>query len=313
MNSSDIIFVTLGDSWTLGHGTQYVPGMSEDEFTQSLKITDQQDDLSFRGILSKKYNMLNINLSFVGSSNQRQFRLAKEFFTSTRFKKLQDEGKQFLVFWALTTTARNEFFLLDCGRYVNFRYNYLDTHHYKNHPLPKAFIAYSYDHLNEINLISQEISFWNSWFKMSGIKNLWADTFEHNPYYSMTFSQTHKETYMNIAGPGWPQWERFLKRDFANVSNEILEEISAEDTIFKDHVTNTQQVENFVLDHPTTRDLYSNLLRFNNQPVLDIPWKENTELVKMGILNPYTKHPTTLGQKQLAELINPYINQALSH
>lgn len=313
MPPSDTIFVTFGDSWTLGHGTQYNSGMSEDEYTRALDIKDQQDELSFRGQISTQFGMSNINFSSAGSSNQRQFRLAKEFFTSNKFKKLQDAGKQFLVFWALTTTARNEFFLTECRQYINFRYNYLDTHPFKNHALPKAVISYSYDHLNEVNVISQEISFWNSWFKMAGIKNLWADTFEHNPYYSMVFDQTHKESYINVSGPDWPHWEKFLARDFQNVSSNILEEISMLAPIFKEHVDNPQHVDNFILEHPSTRDLYSNLLRYNNMEVLDIPWKSDTRLVQLGILNPYTKHPTKLGQKQLAELINPYINQALSH
>ena len=96
--------ITFGCSWTKGIGITYEKGMSEEEFKKGgLFRTNHNlmNQYSFRGILSKRLGFENINHASGGSSNQRQERLATEYFNT---HSLEDT----VVLWGITSIVRNE-------------------------------------------------------------------------------------------------------------------------------------------------------------------------------------------------------------
>jgi hypothetical protein len=172
------LFITFGCSWTWGVGAGYVPDLGSKDSQEYRDIAWNEDianNYSFRGILCKKYNFVNKNFAEPGSSNQRQFRLAKLFFTSLEFKRLQADFDQIIVLWALTATDRNELYLVNKKGFSNFTYS-------NGTPEGKAIVAYFYDHGNEVMQLETEMAFWNDYFKSKNISNLWVDTFNHHTY-----------------------------------------------------------------------------------------------------------------------------------
>ena len=171
------LLITFGCSWTFGVGVNYTQGISLDQFKNSAWDEVNCSCLSFRGLLSKKYNLVNRNWACGGSSNQLQFRLAKLFFSSDEFKELQKTFDQILVLWGITSTARNEMFSIDDGKLINFFYSHKSN-------LAKMLVNYSYSHDNEVDQLSMEMRHWNTFFKNLNINNLWFDTFNHHHYHS---------------------------------------------------------------------------------------------------------------------------------
>lgn len=169
------LLVTFGCSWTLGVGVGYTPGMSEDELKKIAWQPEICDEFSFRSLLAKKYNLVNKNFSEGGSSNQRQIRFAKDFFSSDEFDRLKTEFDKIIVLWGITSTARNEMWSTELNRRANFFYSDpLD--------LAKTLTLLSYNHDYEVKLLAAEIQHWNTFFKNLNISNLWFDTFNHHDY-----------------------------------------------------------------------------------------------------------------------------------
>jgi hypothetical protein len=169
------LLITFGCSWTYGVGVGHEPGMLFDKYREIAWKENICTQLSFRGLLSKKYGFENRNFSSGGSSNQRQFRYAKEFFPSDDFKKQQSEFDQIIVLWGLTSTARNELYFNSCNREENFFYS-SDTAE------SKAMTKYFYNHEYEVAQLLTNIRFWNDYFESKNINNLWFDTFNHHEY-----------------------------------------------------------------------------------------------------------------------------------
>ena len=169
------LFVTFGCSWTFGVGVGWHPTQTSKEYNETAWNTDIASTYSFRGLLSNRYGFVNKNFSVGGSSNQHQFRLAKLFFTSSEFKRLQIEFDQIIVLWAITATDRNELYLIDKQYITNFSYS-------DGRPESKAILTYFYDHENEVRHLETEMIFWNDYFKSKNILNLWTDTFNHHFY-----------------------------------------------------------------------------------------------------------------------------------
>jgi len=169
------LLISFGCSWTYGVGVGYQDSMSREDYKKIAWENNICNENSFRGLLAKKYNFENINIAEGGSSNQRQFRLAKEFFTNKdNIEKLKQYNK-IIVMWAITSTARNEVYSIEKNQLFNFFYE-------QNHDIPKFFFKNCYSHNNEINLLSTEILFWDDYFNNLGIKNIWIDTFNHHDY-----------------------------------------------------------------------------------------------------------------------------------
>jgi hypothetical protein len=296
------MLVTLGCSWTFGVGVGYTQNLGHAEYKSIAWDSDLCNTLSFRGILSTKYNLVNKNLSSGGSSNQRQFRLAKIFFSSDEFKQIQKEFDQITVLWGITSTARNELFSIEDGQLRNFFYS-------ENSQLAKSLVKFSYDHQNEVNLLETEMIHWDNYFENLNIKNLWFDTFNHHDYW-----ESYKPIYEANAGPNWPTWKNFCCQDFTNVGSEIINEIF--DSNRWDFSLVGNSLPNLVLKNKNPRDLLSQLAINNGCTDIDnryhtSDWDVDSNrvsyLVDRGILNPHSHHPTRIGHEQIANILDEYI------
>ena len=115
-----------------------------------------------------------------------------------------------------------------------------------------------------------------------------------------------------VLGPDWPTWENFLARKFdfdSTIGQEILD---ATRFHFSQFVRITP-VENFVIKHPSHRDLMSQLAIDNGMQELDsdyhlsnwlIDSKRVEFLVSKKMLNPHSHHPTELGHQQIANMFD---------
>ena len=163
--------VTFGCSWTKGVGIPYEKGMSKEEYlkvrSSSVKnlddpIWDLMNKHSFRGILSERLGFENINHASGGSSNQRQERLATEYFNT---HSLEDT----VVLWGITSITRNE--LTINGACKNFSYgNDLDEYQ-------RYYVDHFYDEETEIERLGNAMIHWNQFFEGHNIPNLWFQTF----------------------------------------------------------------------------------------------------------------------------------------
>ena len=97
----DSSLVTFGCSWMWGHGLCYTPGQPREQFNTQ-RTLDDYTKYSYRHLLAEKLGKTNINFSANGSSNQKQFRLATEFFNTS------PPSKDSIVLWGITSTARDE-------------------------------------------------------------------------------------------------------------------------------------------------------------------------------------------------------------
>lgn len=172
--------ITFGCSWTYGVGCFFEPGMTDTELKTHAWNDELAEQYSFRSILSRKYNLRNVNFAQGGSSNQRQFRLAKEYFMSDDFKKLSDTHDKIVVLWGITSTARYELYSTKLKEYVSFFYH--QPHHKINWPLNDLMLMECYDHDIVVNEIELEMKYWDEFFHNRGIKNAWFDTFNHHNY-----------------------------------------------------------------------------------------------------------------------------------
>jgi hypothetical protein len=303
--------ITFGCSWTFGVGVGYEEGMKRPEYEKIAWEKSVCDQLSFRGLLSQKYNLVNVNFSIGGSSNQTQFRLAKEFFSSTNFKKLQLEFEKIIVLWGITSTARNELYLNSRDSYENIFYSY-------NTPESKIMLKYFYNHDHEIRQLVTEMRFWNDYFESKNINNLWFDTFNHHKYGENQFNLD----YDACAGPDWPNFDDYLTGNCV-ISQEINDKIVEIKNLCKQQSSTliyTKIKKNLIFEEKNPRDLLS-LLAINNGKV-DIDtnyhisdWLSDSNrvdyLIKCNILNPISYHPTKIGHEQIATILSPHIEALL--
>lgn len=173
------LLITFGCSWTFGIGLNYIAGMSKDEYKQNKVNSNLIQEHSFRAKLSKKYNLTNINFSQGGSSNQLQFRQAREFFTNSAIADVLSHSKNVIVLWGVTSTARNELWCNKTNTYKNFVYNPTYTNNTKFH---KQYIKNTYDHDVEVKHLSEEMYVWDGFFKSAEYKTIWFDTFNTHDY-----------------------------------------------------------------------------------------------------------------------------------
>jgi hypothetical protein len=254
------LLITFGCSWTYGVGVGYRQNMPGDEYQDIAWKLTVCNQLSFRGLLSKKYGLVNKDFSSGGSSNQLQFRLAKIFFTSDHFKRLQSEFDQIIVLWGITSTARNELYFNSTGKRQNFFYSSDEIE-------AKLMTKYFYNHTHEVTQLLTEMRFWNDYFESKNINNLWFDTFNHHEYGD----------------------DQFI------LKNLICAQENPRDLLSKLAIKNGQ----FNID--------------NNYHISD--WKIDSNrikyLVDIGVLNPYSHHPTQQGHIQISEILAPYIESLM--
>ena len=320
------LLITFGCSWTFGIGAGYVEGMSDSDYRELHENIEFADQLSFRAVLSEKFNLLNRNFASGGSSNQRQFRLAKNFFISKEFSELQKKYDNVIVLWGITSTARNECYRLTDKRYYNFLYNLKPEN---NWPLPEMFVKYSYDHDSLVDELAAEISHWNEFFKYKNIKNLWFDTFNHYDYlgFEKKLDNQHKIEYENVKGIDWPTWENYRIGNFAGINREIIDEIQKFPIDFMTSILEENEsryrninLDNLIFQELNPRDLMSLLAKQYGLNDVDKQyhksiWRKDTNrvdfLVSKKILNPYSYHPTKLGHQIIADVLAPFIEKLI--
>jgi len=188
---NDILLVTLGCSWTLGVGVNYADKMSFDEFQKNAWNSEICNNFSFRSLICNHYKLDNINLSRGGSSNQKQFRLATEFFSTNinqvdlekfyeiknfyPFKLIKNKYRKIIVLWGITSTARYEIYDKKKADLVNDFYS-------TDNDLSKFLLENTYSHEFELETLSKNINLWNDYFELNNIQNIWFDTFNHHDY-----------------------------------------------------------------------------------------------------------------------------------
>lgn len=323
MKSKNLL-ITLGCSWTHGVGVNYQPGMSYDDYCNQAWKRDLCNTLSFRGRLVESLNLHRINFSEPGSSNQRQFRLARTFFSSRDFLRLKNKYKNITVLWGITSTARNELYDLDTKKLESF---FLTNN---ENPIAKSLLKYSYDHENETQLLSIDMKFWNVFFENIGVTNYWFDTFNHHNYENLNYSNIHRsfdeyyqindlETqYKKLAENNWPSWDNFMKGDLKGVPLSIVKKIYRTDNfgkfLRKNHPSDLKI--NRLIEQSYPRDLASYLaIKHGWVPKKDSyhhsGWEVDCDrieyLTKIGLLNPWSNHPTAWCHEELAEFFKPYI------
>jgi hypothetical protein len=318
------LLITLGCSWTYGVGVNYQSGMSLKDYTKTAWDQTLCDQLSFRGQLSSKFNLDNINFSVGGSSNQKQFRLATKFFSSKNFHDLQKKYKNIIVLWGITSTARTEMYDLAEEKMINF---FLTA---KTPPIAKQLLKYTYNHDNEVEQLSNLIVFWNLHFKNCRVHNFWFDTFNHHNYFfNHAFSvdnidfdiNAFRNKYNALSGPDWPSWDRLIQADMNLVPLRVVKEIYRIFPWFGNVLRNRRltRATNFINDsYP--RDLASYLALKNGwQHIQDTyhfsDWKVDSKkidyLTNIGLLNPWSHHPTAESHQIIAKLFEPHIVSVL--
>ena len=171
------LLITFGCSWTYGVGVGYSPGMTVAK--NNFHDKDLADNLSFRGIVAKKLGYTNKNFSLGGSSNQQQFRLAKEYFSSNAFDRDRLYYNEIVVLWGITSIYRNELYSNLIDQTINFMYSDVGSLHNKG---LEQYLKYFFNDDNEIRNIALDILFWDKFFSKNGVTNYWFDTFNHNDY-----------------------------------------------------------------------------------------------------------------------------------
>jgi len=307
------LLITFGCSWTFGVCSGYTAGMSKKDLLLLSLDSSLNDRLSFRGLLSKKYNLTNKNFASGGSSNQRQFRLAKEFFSSDEFVKLHNEFDEVIVLWGITSTARNEMWSLELGNLHNFFYN-------DSSLLSKALVKYQYNHEHEITQLAMEMQHWNMIFKNLNVKNLWFDTFNHHSYHIPgPRIEKFKKEYNTFRGPDWPDWEDFARNEF-KVADEIRNELLDKSRQWGWTILFPSAIQNLMFNDENPRDLLSKLAINHGIDELDgkyhkSDWSIDSNrieyLTKCGILNPHSTHPTQQGHLEIADMLSDYIEAVL--
>jgi hypothetical protein len=291
--------------------------MSREDLTEIAWDDKVCSEKSFRGLISKNLGFDNLNFSSGGSSNQRQFRLAKDFFFSDRFKKLKSSYDEVLILWGITSTARNELFQIEGNNYTNFLYTDDGA---KSWPFPKDFLMYSYDHDSSVYELVHEINMFNTLFSHVGAKCIWFDTFNHHDYQrnSKFPLLIQKEKYNDVRGTDWPEFEDYVFKK-APVSIEKTPDFF--DFEFKDIVTTDHGIENFMFLDQNPHDLLSLILSNTCGDVFDhgyhySNWANDndkiTAAVEEKLLNPFSFHPTAHGHNEIYKILVAEISRILS-
>jgi len=303
------LLITFGCSWTYGIGAAFEHGMSQEDYKSIAWDQDLCNCYSFRGLLSKQLGYDNINLSNGGSSNARQFRLAKSFFNSQQFKQAKQIYDRIVVLWGITSTARTEMFDLSTQRLENFFYT-------RRSALEQSIVKYSYNHDHEVFVLATEMIHWNQYFNCLGIENFWFDTFNHHDYNTPSPDLIHHANeYKQAAGPDWPSWEQYQQKQFESndfVFNEITDLVRYEFA----KLINVPDVDRLIYKDLDPRDLMSQMAIRKNISNIDnkyheSDWKIDTNraefLVDQKLLNPISHHPTQTGHVMLAEMLQEAI------
>ena len=189
------ILITFGCSWTFGIGAGYEDGMDPQHYEKNIRYDSELNwKYSWRKIVSEYFEVRNLNFSVGGSSNQRQFKEARNFFSSDNWSDKLKLYDNIIILWGITTTTRNYMYCKDIKSYRDLYLN-LDALTDKNlfkqqfgfnqceDKLAIAITKWSYNKQLEIENLEKDIIFFNKFIsQFSNVKNFWFDTFNHHSY-----------------------------------------------------------------------------------------------------------------------------------
>ena len=163
--------LTFGDSWVYGIGLGYHKGQTKEKYFEIQKNQEDPKKKSFRSLIARKFGIGNTNFSNGGSSNQRQFRKASEYFITDN-----PINKDIIVLWGLTSVYRMEYFSTKQNMYIE---NLLTDH---EDSITKLWTIKCFDETVETNRLFYQIQLWNAFFKMHNIKNYWFNVFNEHEF-----------------------------------------------------------------------------------------------------------------------------------
>lgn len=293
--------------------------MSAKVYRQNAWNQEICEQYSWRNILCQRYGLTNLNFAVSGSSNQKQFRLARNYFSSEKFQSDLQKYKKIIVLWGITSTARNEVFLSEQQRFVNFLYT---------HPSPqsKFFLVNVYDHVNEVNELRRNMEHWNMVFGSLGIDNYWFDSFNTHDYKNIKWYDSFPtvDNYQAVAGSDWPNYQQFCQRDFTHVAEHIITEMKSIYHSCAGFIDpKLDNIKCMIDADQSPRDLLSwlsQIYNFNNNDqryqyndwVTDYQGTDDPKimhLVKQGVLNPISNHPTKLGHEKIADYFSMKVSK----
>ena len=302
------LLITFGCSWTFGVGIFYYKGMTEKEYWSHPKAFKTHN--TFRSIIAKELNADNLNFSIGASSNDKQIRFAKHFFSSQQFKDLQNEYDDIKVLWGITSTSR-----IECWDYKFKDINnlilapgrrYLTGHHSVNDGLSKTYLRYFYDQDHKVFELAKEMHFWNSYFESLGITNYWFDSFNHHDYYKPHESSKHIEAKTDLG-----ELYRLEDKKYS-VDNDVVDHHAKLNSLQA-----VSKIRNLLFDDRKYRDLCSILALDAGMEKIDDTYHYSTFvpdgpritfLVNKGLLNPYSFHPTEKAHQSIASFMLKEIN-----
>ena len=167
------LLLSFGDSWVYGVGVNYQKNMTKKEYMEHRWKTELCDSLSFRSVIASYMKRTNLNFSSGGSSNQRQFRLAEEFFLSKPNSWFQEND--IIVLWGITSIYRNEFFNIGKNEYENLNL--------ESCPFGLMILKKYFNDEDEVKKLSGKMKLFNSFFKEKKIKNYWFSIFNEHSYH----------------------------------------------------------------------------------------------------------------------------------
>ena len=163
--------ITFGDSWVWGVGSGFTKGMTKDEYDAIKEDPAIAGKNCFRRLLCEEHDMENINFSEPASSNQRQFRLASEYFL-----KEGNIEKDSVVLWGLTSVYRLEYY--DSVRNT-FKNTFLSD---GEDTISKLVAMKMFDEKIETERLFYQIRLFNSFFAQQGVKNYWFNIFNDHKF-----------------------------------------------------------------------------------------------------------------------------------
>ena len=184
--------ITFGCSWTFGQGSGYQDGMTEDEYNKIYLDPEICWQNGWRRHVAEHFDLENINFGCGGSSNDKQFRLAKQFFASNTFKKIFQSKAKVYVLWGTTSVNRYDFWIREDFDYAHIFLKSCDNKDVSPtlfgdrsgaiDQIAGVLNKYSYYEPARVKQLELEFIHWNQYFKMMGIKNFWYDTFSSFRY-----------------------------------------------------------------------------------------------------------------------------------
>ena len=317
------LLITFGCSWTFGVAAGYKSEMSRDQLMAISWNEDICYENSWRGKLCQRFDLENRNFAVGGSSNQRQLRLAIEYFNSNQFMQDRKDFSDISVLWGITSTARNEIWSNSRNKYFNFFYT-------ADNEFSRFFVLNSYHHEAELRELRQQILHWNTLFRYLDINNHWFDSFNTHDYINSATTKNKSNSvsweqfrnhYESIAGPDWPSCEKYLDNDWSGVAPDIKKEIQDDiqliawyDLCFDlPKIKNSELLPRFIGNQNRPCDLMSWLCIKNNIEIEQqrkyhlSGWAEDdtrvSKLVSQGLLNPFSNHPTGAAHDMIADFL----------